>query len=163
PKARARGRWRPVRTAGTACGTGRRRPPGPRRPGRPRPTGPSAGVPPAAGGGTGRLRLGRGRRTVAFLHLARIAPEYPVLSNEYREPRPRCWVLGTEDSLLRTAFALAEYHDPIDRPAREDLVLAVRPAHVDGVHALGLAEAEVGARVVAAQVTGARVQPALPA
>src|SRR5438105_12374705 len=60
-------------------------------------------------------------------------------------------------------LALAERQLPVGRRAGEDFFLAVRPAHADLVDALGGAQPEVGAGVVAALVAGAGVDEAHPA
>src|SRR5262249_3549722 len=66
-------------------------------------------------------------------------------------------------SLRRGAFSLAEHDELVGRPAGKCLLGTVRPDHLKGVDALDRSQAEVGARVVAAQVTGSRVDPPQPA
>src|SRR5262249_5637747 len=47
---------------------------------------------------------------------------------------------------------LAQHHTPVRRSAGERLAQAVRPVYLDGVDVVGPSQAEVGARVVTAQV-----------
>src|SRR5438067_1300684 len=64
----------------------------------------------------------------------------------------------------RLPLASAQHDETVRRAAEKDLLgeVAVRPAHSDRIDALGGAQAEVGARVVAAQVALTGVDGAHP-
>src|SRR5207244_8031620 len=61
------------------------------------------------------------------------------------------------------ALALAEHHELVGRPAGEGFLAAVRPHHLNGLDLVGLSQAEVGPRVVVAQIAVTGVDPTHPA
>jgi len=51
------------------------------------------------------------------------------------------------------AFAFAQHNKPVDRSSGEDFVASVGPDYFQCVHALGLTQAKVCPRIIAAQIT----------
>src|SRR5436305_9671811 len=60
-------------------------------------------------------------------------------------------------------FALSQHHHLIHRLSRKGLGRSVRPDDLDGLDTLRSSQAEVGARVVAAEVTISGINAAQPA
>src|SRR5262249_3261130 len=80
-----------------------------------------------------------------------------------RAPRGAGVVAGFTSWAGTSALPFAEHNHPVRRAPREAFLAAVGPDDVQGVHGGGRPQAEVGARVVAAQVTRTGVDQSQPA